>query len=106
VNSIQEVNDHFHTVLGTHWNTLYPDCIRNIHAVNGCGYTVLGTHLNALRHCFQPLPRKQNKINKYILSCVCQSFSLGWGLRRGLIPPKEKKIKTQLRCELHYRAFM
>jgi len=35
VKSIQEKNDCVYTVLGTHWNTLYPDCVRNIHAVNG-----------------------------------------------------------------------
>jgi len=56
VKSIQEVNGCVYTVLGTHWNTLYPDYIRNIHAVNGCGYTVPGTYLNALRHCFQLVP--------------------------------------------------
>jgi len=33
-----------YTVLGTHWNILYPDCIRNIHAANGRGYTLPGTH--------------------------------------------------------------
>jgi len=38
------VNDGVHTVLGTQWNTLYPDCIRNLHAVNGRGYTLPGTH--------------------------------------------------------------
>ena len=38
------MNDRVYTVLGRHWNTLYPDCIRNIHAVNGHGYTVLGMH--------------------------------------------------------------
>ena len=36
--SIQEEIDRVYTVLGKHWNTLYPDCIRNIHAVNGHGY--------------------------------------------------------------------
>jgi len=56
VKSIQEKNVCVYTVLGTHWNTLYPDCIRNIHAVNGCGYTVPGTHWNTLRHCFQLVP--------------------------------------------------
>jgi len=39
-----------------HWNTLYPDCIRNIHAVNARGYTVPGTHWNTLHHCFQLVP--------------------------------------------------
>jgi len=56
VKSTQEVNDHVYTVLGMHWNTLYPDCISNIHVLNGRGYTVLGTHWNALRHCFQLVP--------------------------------------------------
>jgi len=44
VKSIQEENDRVYTVLGTHWNALYPDCVRNIHAVNGRGYTVPGMH--------------------------------------------------------------
>jgi len=45
VKSTQEVNDRVYTVLGMHWNTLYPDCIRNIHAANGRGYTLpWGTH--------------------------------------------------------------
>ena len=44
VKSTQEVNERLYTVLGTHWNTLYPDCVRNIHVVNGRGYTLLGTH--------------------------------------------------------------
>jgi len=41
---MHKVNDRVYTVLGVHWNTLYPDCIRNIHAVNGRGYTLPGTH--------------------------------------------------------------
>jgi len=56
VKSIQEVNHRVYTLLGMHWNTLYPDCVRNIHVVNGCGYTVPGTHWNALRYCFQLVP--------------------------------------------------
>jgi len=44
VKGIQEKNDCVYTFLGTHRNTLYPDCIRNIHAVNGHGYTVPGMH--------------------------------------------------------------
>jgi len=43
--NIQEVNERaIYTVPGTHWNTLYPDCVRNIHVVNRRGYTVPGTH--------------------------------------------------------------
>ena len=36
------MNERVYTVMGTYWNTLYPDCVRNIHAVNGHGYTVSG----------------------------------------------------------------
>jgi len=38
------MNEHVYTVLGTYWNTRYPDFIRNIHVVNGHGYTLPGTH--------------------------------------------------------------
>ena len=64
--SIQQENDRVYTVLGTHWNTLYPDCIRNIHAVNGRGYTVPGTHWSTLRHCSQLVPG---------ILCACVSDS-------------------------------
>jgi len=33
-------------------------------------------------------------------------FFIGVGSEEGAYPSPEKKIKTQLRCELHYRAFM
>ena len=36
--NIQELNERIYTVLGTHWNTRYPDCVRNIHVVNARGY--------------------------------------------------------------------
>jgi len=44
-------------VLGTHWNTLYPHCIRNIHAVNGRGYTVPGRN-QSTRHTVNSSHRK------------------------------------------------
>ena len=44
VKNIQEMNEHVCAGLGTHWNTRYPDCVRNIHVVNGRGYTLPGTH--------------------------------------------------------------
>jgi len=53
---MHEENDRVYIVPGMHWNTLYPDSIRNIHAVNGRGYTVPGTHWNTLCHCFQLVP--------------------------------------------------
>jgi len=51
---IQDMNECVYTVPGTHWNTWYPDCVRNV--VNGHGYMVPGTHWNALRRCFQLVP--------------------------------------------------
>ena len=52
---IKDVNERVYIVPGTYWNTRYPD-VRNTHVVNGCGYTLLGTHWNALCHCFQLVP--------------------------------------------------
>jgi len=34
-----------YSVLGMHWNALYPAGVRNTHAVNGRGYTVPGTRV-------------------------------------------------------------
>ena len=45
-----------YALLGTQWNTLYPDCVKCIHTLNGRGYAVTGMHWNALCHCFQLVP--------------------------------------------------
>jgi len=44
--NIQEVNEHVYAVLRTHWNTLYPYCLKITQDVNQCVYTVPGTHWN------------------------------------------------------------